>query len=114
MAIFFIGGVNSSGRMMVGFCYMVEMAPKNHQSWMCTLWDIHDGTIMIWVTLVYIYLSKSWKWTMYWAASVQLISIILVSFFLPESPKWLYSQKRYEELYSVMVYMANKNGKKKI
>ena len=70
IAVFFIGGLNSSGRMMIGFCYMVEMAPKRHQSWMCTLWDIHDGTIMIWVTLMYVYVTKNWRWTMYWASFV--------------------------------------------
>ena len=91
ISLFFIGGLNSSGRMMIGFCYMVEMAPKTHQSLMCTVWDIHDGTIMIWVTLMYIYVGKGWRWTMYWASAVQFICIILISFFLPESPKWLYS-----------------------
>ena len=70
IVVFFIGGFNSSGRMMVGYCYMIEMAPTKHRSWMCTVWDLHDGTMMIWVTLYYRYVSKDWRPTLYWACIV--------------------------------------------
>ena len=106
MAIFFIGGFNSAGRMMVGYCYMIEMAPTKDRSWMCTVWDIHDGTMMIWVTIYYVYVSKNWRPTLYWASIVQSVTIILISCFLPESPKWLYNQRDLAKSHKVFTYMA--------
>ena len=39
------------------------------------------------------------------------ISIVALVIWLPESPKWLYGQKRYKECHQVLKQMAKTNNK---
>ena len=112
IGVFAIGGFNSAARMMVGYCFLMEFAPKSHASWMSTLWNIHDCVTVVFTILFYRYWNKDWHYTLYWCSFIQIVSIFNIITFIPESPKWLYDKKKYGELYEVMTYMAKRNGVK--
>ena len=44
------------------------------------------------------------------AAAYNFICILMLWFYVPESPKWLYEKKRYSECQEVLILMADKNG----
>jgi len=46
------------------------------------------------------------------AISIPFVTSILISFFLPRSPRWLYSKGLYDESEEVLKKMAHKNGAK--
>ena len=79
---------------------------------MGSFWNVCEGLIYIWLTLYYRYISKEWKWTVAMAALEAFISLVIVIFILPESPKWLYKEKRYEECQKALLYSAAKNAVK--
>ena len=111
IGVFGIGGFNSAGRMMVGYCFLMEFAPKKNAGWMSTLWNMHDSITVVFTILFYRYWSSDWHYTLYWASFVQTVTITNILFFIPESPKWLYDQKKWGELNKAMKYMAKVNGK---
>jgi MFS family permease len=97
MALFFVNGVQTGGRQACGFCYFCELAPSRYADLMGSFWNVSEGSVYIWITLYYRYLSKEWKWTVVFAAVEAFLSVVVVILILPESPKWLYKEKRYEE-----------------
>ena len=110
IGVFAIGGFNSAGRMMVGYCFLMEFAPKKSTGWMSTVWNMHDSLTVVFTILFYRYLCSDWHYTLYWASLLQGITLFNIIFFIPESPKWLYDQKKWGELNKVMTYMAKRNG----
>ena len=111
ICIFGFGGFISAGRMMVGYCFLMEFAPKRYSGYLSTIWNIHDSLTTVWTILFYRYVNKNWHYTLYWCVILQSITIFNIIFFIPESPKWLYDQKKWGELHKVMTYMAMRNGK---
>ena len=77
---------------------------------MSTIWNIHDCITVVFTILFYRYWSSDWHYTLYWCSFVQTITLINIVFFIPESPKWLYDQKKWGELSKVITYMASING----
>ena len=93
IAIFGIGGFNSAGRIIVGYCFMMEFAPKKVSGWLSTIWLMHDCLPVVFTVLCYRYVSSDWHYTLYWASLLQAITLFNIIFFIPESPKWLYDQR---------------------
>ncbi|GIY42631.1 solute carrier family 22 member 3, partial [Caerostris darwini] len=58
------------------------------------------------------YFSRSWV-TLGLATSSVTIIFLLYYTFLPESPRWLVSQERYEEAAAILYQIGEKNGKTK-
>lgn len=109
----FIQGIASDGRKSLGFAYFVELAPKSWTNILGTSWNISEyALINIYVTTYFRFVSKSWIGTIYISLGLALTSLIVVFSLIPESPKWLYSKERYEDLGDVLRFMARINGKK--
>jgi Na+/melibiose symporter-like transporter len=106
---FFVNGVSSAVRVSIGYCYFSEFAPKAKSDLMGTLWCVSDGSIYIWLTLYYRFISKDWKWTVAVAFVFELISFLGTWAILPESPQWLYSQKRYRECQKSLIFISQIN-----
>lgn len=66
ICIFAIGGFISAGRMMVGYCFLMEFAPKKYLGWMSTIWNMHDSITVVFTILFYRYVNKDWHYTLYW------------------------------------------------
>jgi MFS family permease len=105
---FFIQGLCASGRPAIGYIYMCEFAPQKHHTLMGTVWNCSEGAIFIYLTLYYYYISKEWVWTQVYGAATNVVTCILL-FWIPESPKYLYSEKRYKECVEVLQKMKKFN-----
>ena len=79
---------------------------------MGTIEGCSQGAIFIYLTLFYKYGNFGWKWPVVFAATINLVALILTFVFVPESPKWLYEKERYIESYKVFKKMAAINGRK--
>ena len=63
------------------------------------------GVIYFW------FISKNWLYLEIFACVLGIISFIGTLFFIPESPKFLISMKRFDEARAVISYIAKINGK---
>lgn len=71
-----------------------------------------EGLILLLMVVYFVFISKSWYWIILYAAVSNIIFLAIAIWFLPESPKWLYDQKRYVDCVRVLKKMANFNGEK--
>jgi uncharacterized protein involved in exopolysaccharide biosynthesis len=55
-----------------------------------------DGSTMIFLSLYFRFISKNWLWFQIFALSFATLAF-LVTFIAPESPKYLFSYKKYKE-----------------
>ena len=111
IVLMLFAGLISGGRMTVGYCYMVEMAPEKYAGMMGTAWDISESLVYIILTTYYRYINKNWHYIIAFATLLNLIAIIIIVCFIPESPKWLYDQGKYSQCYNALNYMAKVNKK---
>jgi hypothetical protein len=75
---------------------------------MVTVWNCWEGSVFIYLTIYYYYISKNWVWTQWVGAGFNVVACILL-LWLPESPKYLYSEKRYKECIDVLQQMKKVN-----
>jgi len=78
-----------------------------------TVWNVIEGLTIIWLTIYFVYLTKSWLPIMYWSAASNIVALVISFFWMPESPKWLYTKQRYMECYKTLSKMASFNGRKR-
>lgn len=88
-----MGGARAS----VGFCYFMELMPSKYKDLMGSIRGSLEGGTLIWITLYYMFIGKNWKAHVMFGAGLAGTSFLTVLFFVPESPKWLYSKGRFEE-----------------
>jgi len=100
--------------MTVGYVYMVEMAPERYYALMGTAWGVSEAVVFITITIYYWKICKDWHWLLVGATIEQVLTIILITCFLPESPKWLFHQQKWTECYNTFEYMSKINKKKMI
>ena len=97
-AFLFLGGTSECGRCYVAYVYAIEIIPKRMQSMAGLLYFLAFAALKIFVCL-YFLLSKQKHWYIMAliAIGMSLISLCLTIVYLPESPRFLYAQKRYPE-----------------
>ncbi|CAI2368137.1 unnamed protein product [Moneuplotes crassus] len=102
----FIGAVRCS----VSFTTGCEFLQKKYQIWSSSICQIINACVPMLLSLYF------WKITDYWAYffySTLTICILncLNSFFIPESPRWLFSQQRDQEAVDILNEIARMNNK---
>ena len=107
-----IAGFFNGGRTIIGYCLMLDFSPKRYHSYLGSGWQIADGLILIWTTIYYQFISKNWVYIQLLGVTQGFFTMIIILFFVPESPTWLYEQKKFKECYEVFEKMAKINGKK--
>lgn len=94
MALFFLLGVCTPGKSNIGYVYLLELVPTSWQTYVGTELLIADGSTMIILSIYFRFVSKDWLWFQVFAVSLFTLCYVFC-FFIPESPKYLYSYKRY-------------------
>jgi hypothetical protein len=75
---------------------------------MGSVWNCLEGLIYIYITVYYYYFSKDWIWTLLYAIFLNTLACFFL-LWVPESPKYLYSQQRFKECYHVLKRMKEFN-----
>lgn len=84
------------------------MLPKQNQTACAVIFTIIDGISYLMVTIYFWQISKEWTWIVLVGYIFNVIGAIL-SWFLPESPSYLMSLDRYDELIAMFKRIAKYN-----
>jgi len=103
--IFLINGLNTPGRALTGYTYFQEFFAKNQQGMIGALFNCIEGSVYICLTLYWSQLNYSWRWTVIFAAVLNLVCLLVSLLILPESPSWLFEKKRYTECHQSLAYI---------
>ena len=88
---FFIMGICAAGRASVGFFLLVELIPKERVRAVSAGAMMCDCLTLVTTSLYFMYVShNSFYWEAY-ALFSSIMATILVAFFVPESPLYLWS-----------------------
>jgi len=111
IAISFISGISAGGRYCIGYCYIMEMAPKSSHFALGTFYNIFDGCfVLLCFTLYFMEISRNWLYPQIYALSIFTLTFTLYVFIIPESPKWLYNNNKVDKFYETIDMMARING----
>lgn len=108
--LIFINGFFTAGRCVTGYTYFTEFWPSENRTNIGTIWQMLEGSVTILMSLYFVFVSKNWFWLIFMAVIVTTPTMIYAYKTIPESPQWLYDQKRYLECYEVLSEMARYNG----
>ena len=95
--LMFLFGMACVGTRSIQFLYLMELLPEKWQVPIGTTLNLWDTLVPVLYTLYYWQIGKDWKWFVLIFAEITGVVIIAVTFFLPESPKFLISKKRFDD-----------------
>ena len=110
-AYMFLIGFTFAGRVVVGLNYTIEyFIPKWHSLIIFAfLQSMALGVIVF--TLWYQFVDRGIFWIQFITLMGAILSLFYFWIFVPESPKWLYAYKKFDEARKVLKYVATANGK---
>jgi MFS family permease len=110
MGALFVMGCCASGRVSVGMIYLMEMVPAKSASNAATTLCLADSTVMIFATLYFVYVSNdSYYWEMY-ALFANFLSVFMIIAVAPESPKFLFEKRQFDQCKEALTLIASLNG----
>ena len=83
--------------------------PKDQQTIVGTLLQVLNGLIQIFACIYFYFISKEWLGFEIFGWTLNLI-VVLFLYFIPESPKYLLSKKRYDEARNALIPIAQLNN----
>ncbi|XP_013421093.1 organic cation transporter protein isoform X2 [Lingula anatina] len=103
----FLSGTGIGGCIVVGYIWSVEFLGPKYRPVIngLGLWPL--GLLVL---LLFGYFIREWR-TLLLSTSLPGLSIITAWWFLPESPRWLLSQGRYDEVVTIAKRIAKSNKK---
>jgi len=95
--ILFFGGISETGRYYVAYVYCVEFYPRKYQDKVGLYIFVCFGVAMSLIGLRFWFIpNRTWTWNAYLALGLAVMSFFLILFFQPESPRFLYSRKKFD------------------
>jgi MFS family permease len=107
--LMFVLGMVSCSRCAVGFCMLMEFHPPAQQKILSALFQAGSGFAMITASIIAITTRKT-VYISIFMLIVNMITLIALIVLIPESPKFLFANKRYYECRQVLAHMALKNN----
>jgi len=93
--MFFLG-FSGVGRCSISFLYLMELLPQEKGTFYGTIVQMNNNMAYIYVALYFWLISIDWRWLEVFAIGMTLFCII-GSLFIPESPKFYLSKKRWDD-----------------
>jgi MFS family permease len=94
--ILFMGGISETGRYYVAYVYAVEFMPKHFKDKTGLYIFVCFGVCMVLIAIRFWAISERvWTWNAYLAIVLAITSMVGTIVWLPESPNFLYSRKRF-------------------
>jgi MFS family permease len=109
--MFFLHGVSHALVTVAGFCLNCDFAPETTHNMISAVWNMTDASSGIFLTLYFRYVSKNWVWPQLFGIIVTILSGMGILLWVPESPKWLYREGRYDECCDGLEQAAKFNNK---
>ena len=106
----FIGGVSESGKYFVGYVYLVEMMPKKAQDLSGLILFLTLGIVTTYHGIQFYFITSDAHVNNWIGLILASISMLLTLIWLPESPRFLHSHKRFDEARKVMERISRING----
>ena len=94
--LMFFFGAAAVGRCSISYLFLMELLPKSRQVLTGTILSMNNQLTGLIGCLYFWQISKDWHWLELWACGSGIFSMIGV-YFLPESPKFLVSLKKYDQ-----------------
>lgn len=105
----FTFGMSVTARYYVGYAYNLEMQPKSHYVLVSTSMFLIESVVYITICLYFWLVKGPWQLLQVPNLLLSIMGIIFL-FFMPESPRFLISKKRFEEARTVFKWIGAKNG----
>jgi len=96
MVLFLLLGLTCPGKSNICYVYLLELVPSKMQTYAGTALLFADGSTMIFLSLYFRFISKNWLGFQIFALCFTSLAF-LVTLLAPESPKYLFSYKKYKE-----------------
>ncbi|XP_013421049.1 organic cation transporter protein [Lingula anatina] len=103
----FLSGTGIGGCIVVGYVWSVEFLGPKYRPVTTALGLWFFGLLIL---LLFGYFIREWR-TFLLSTTLPGVSIIIAWWFLPESPRWLLSQGRYDEVVTIAKRIAKGNNK---
>ena len=97
--------------MNFSFIYGSEIIKTSHSTVICSFYNTIDGLTMIQAAIYFKYISKDWL-NLYWYFLMISIAGTIVSFIMPESPRYLISLGDFKRARESFNFIARMNGRK--
>ncbi|KAM6185575.1 solute carrier family 22 member 1 [Rhynchocyon petersi] len=105
----FLQGLVSKGSWTSGYTLITEFVGLGHRRTVAILYqNAFAGGLVLLAGIAYIL--PHWRWLQL-AVSLPTFLFVLYYWCVPESPRWLLSQKRNQQAVRIMRHMAQKNGR---
>lgn len=105
----FTFGMSVTARYYVGYAYNLEMQPKSHYVLVSTSMFLIESVVYISICLYFWLVKGPWQILQIPNLLLSVMGIVFL-FFMPESPRFLISKKRFEEARTVFKWIGAKNG----
>ena len=109
-ACVFLFGTSLTARYYVGYTYNLETQPKSHQVLVSTTMFASEAAVYITVSLFFWQVSREWQLVQIPNGIGSFISLCALCL-MPESPRWLVSEGRYDDARQVFRRIGQYNGK---
>lgn len=103
----FFYGLVSSGR-LISYPYLFEFLMPKYRTYALAFLLMFDASFYITGSLYFRYISKEWVYYQYYGLVLSILALVGL-YYVPETPKFLYSMKKYDEAREVLKYMAKVN-----
>ena len=97
------------GKAIVGLNYVLEFTPIAYHTKFVTAKMVCECLILYLMSKGFENVSRHWLWIHLFGLGGTLLSFIIAVFIIPESPKFLYLKKRYDESRKILQYVARFN-----
>ena len=112
--ILFLGGISETGRYYVAYVYCVEMMPTKYQNLSGLMIFVVFGCLQIMFSIYFWFISKQWVNLAYAGGLLTIVSFFMTILYLPESPRFYFGKKRFDEARKVLKQIAVFNGYKNL
>ena len=107
--MFFFVGCCAGGRVCVGLSYLNEFIPTKYQNITSVAFTNIDALTMTYQAIFYIYV-PDWFYVHLVALFAAVALVATAAYQFPESPKYMYANRHFDETRQILKVIARKNG----